>query len=265
MSKRSPTALEVVASRDRLVALAGLVGITALAWAYTVVLSEHALDSGATATIHAHTRSWDTADLATTFLMWVVMMVAMMAPTAAPMLLTLTRISRAQPRGVEPLTSAAAFLVGYLSIWVGFSALATLVQWQLHQLALVAADGTSQRVGFEGMLLLGAGGFQLTPLKDRCLARCRTPLFFLLTAWRSGSWGAVRMGARHGAFCVGCCWALMALMFVSGTMNLLWAAGLMLLMFGEKALPTGRRISRLAGVGLLAWGICVLGSAYLSA
>jgi predicted metal-binding membrane protein len=265
MSDRTLTALEEVASRDRLVVLAGLVGISTLAWAYTIVLSDHSVASGLGASVHAHTEAWTAGDLATTFLMWVVMMVAMMAPTAAPMLLTLARVSRARPDGGGAVASTTAFLGGYLLVWIGFSLLATLAQWQLHQLALVSADGVSRHPGFGGLLLVGAGAFQLTPLKDRCLTQCRTPMFFLMTAWRPGSWGALRMGLHHGGFCVGCCWALMALMFVSGTMTLMWAAGLMLLMLGEKALPSGRRISQIAGAGLLTWGLGVLGSDWLLA
>ncbi len=108
--------------------------------------------------------------------------------------------------------------------------------------------------------MLGAGVFQLTPLKQVCLSHCRSPLLFLMTGWRPGSRGALRMGIQHGGYCVGCCWALMALMFVAGTMNLLWAAALMLLMLAEKVLPTGRGVSRAAGVGLMGWGTYALGA-----
>jgi predicted metal-binding membrane protein len=191
------------------------------------------------------------------------MMVAMMAPTAAPMLLALARIARAQPGSPGPLPAAAAFLLGYLAVWAGFSAVATLAQWGLHDLALVSASGASQGTAFAGVLLLGAGAFQLTPIKRACLGRCRSPLLFLMRAWHPGARGGLRMGILHGAFCVGCCWALMALMFVGGTMNLLWAAGLVALMLGEKMLPMGERLGAAAGVGLLAGGSCALGSVLL--
>jgi predicted metal-binding membrane protein len=148
---------------------------------------------------------------------------------------------------------------------MGFSLVATLAQWRLHELALVSASGASRGAVFGGLLLLGAGAFQLTPLKQACLRRCRSPLLFLLGAWRPGSWGGLRMGVLHGGFCIGCCWALMALMFVGGTMNLLWAAGLMLLMLAEKLLPTGRWVGQVAGVGLMGWGIYALGAGLIRA
>ncbi len=259
---RAPTAWEAVARRDRLFLLAGLIGISALAWGYTFALADQTAGAGVAV---AHVRPWTAADLAMTFVMWGVMMVAMMAPTAAPMLLTLARISRAQRNPSGPLVSTTTFLLGYLFVWMGFSLLATLAQWRLHELALVSASGASNSVVFGGLLLLGAGMFQLTPLKQACLRHCRSPLVFLLSGWRPGSWGALRMGSRHGSYCVGCCWALMALMFVAGTMNLLWAAALMLLMFAEKVLPAGRLVGHAAGVGLVGWGVYVLGTSLIRA
>jgi len=254
------TALEALASRDRLFVLAGLIGISALAWAYTVALADHSTGMDAAAMGHAHAVTWTATDLAMTFLMWVVMMVAMMVPTAAPMLLTLARISREQSNSSGPVASTTAFLLGYVVVWTAFSLVATFAQWWLHDLALVSAAGASQSAVFGGLLLLGAGVFQLTPLKNACLSHCRSPVFFLMTAWRPGLAGALRMGIHHGGYCVGCCWALMALMFFSGTMNLLWAAGLMLLMLVEKALPPGRWVGYAAGITLVVWGLYVLGT-----
>jgi predicted metal-binding membrane protein len=256
--------LEAAARRDRGFLLAGLFGISALAWAYTIALSvDHA--GAADALLHAHARPWAATELGTSFLMWVVMMVAMMAPTAAPMLLALDRIGRARPDSSGSLLAATCFLFGYLLVWTGASLVATLAQWRLHELSLVSASGASQGAVFGGLLLLLAGVFQLTPLKQACLHRCRSPLLFLMSGWRPGAWGALRMGIVHGGFCVGCCWALMALMFVGGTMNLLWAAGLTLLMLAEKALPMGRRVADAAGVVLLGWGTLALGTGLLGA
>jgi len=192
-------------------------------------------------------------------------MVAMMAPTAAPTLLAMTRIAREQASASDPLLPATGFLLGYLLVWTGYSLVATLAQWRLHELALVTSSGASDAAAFGGALLLGAGAFQLSPMKQACLRHCRSPLLFLLSAWRPGSWGALRMGILHGAFCVGCCWALMALMFVGGTMNPLWGAGLMLLMLAEKSLPAGPRMGQAVGIGLLFWGICALVGALLPA
>ncbi len=246
------------ARRDRWFLLAGLTGISAVAWGYTIALSDHA--ATAEPLLHLHTRPWTATELGTTFAMWGVMMVAMMAPTASPMLLAVARIGRSRPGSASPLLPAAAFLGGYLLVWTGFSLVATLAQWRLHELALVSAAGASRGAALAGGLLLGAGAFQLTPLKQACLRRCRSPLLFLMRAWRPGAWGGLRMGIAHGGFCVGCCWALMALMFVGGTMNLLWAAGLMLLMLAEKVLPQGQRLGHAVGVGLVGWGIYELGT-----
>ncbi len=259
MQRSGATALEAIASRDRLVVLAGLVAISAHAWYHTVALAHHA-GHGSHALAPAQLHPWAAGHLATTFLMWGVMMVAMMAPTAAPMLLTLARVSRAQLPGSGPVASATSFLLGYLLVWTGFSLFATLAQWQLHQLALVSVAGASTHVAFGGMLLLGAGLFQLTPLKEACLSHCRSPLLFLMTQWRPGSWGALRMGVEHGGYCVGCCWALMALMFVAGTLHLMWCAALMVLMLAEKVLPGGRLVGQAAGGGLVGWGLYVLGT-----
>ena len=249
---------ESIARRDRTFLLIGLIGISALAWGYMIALADHT--ATADAVVHAHTRPWSTTDFWMTFVMWGVMMVAMMAPTVAPMLLALARIDRAQPSPSGPLLPATMFLTGYLGVWTGFSVVATLAQWRLHELTLVSASGASNHAAFGGVLLLSAGAFQLTPLKQACLSRCRSPLLFLMSAWRPGSWGGLRMGILHGAFCIGCCWALMALMFVAGTMNLLWTAALMLLMLAEKSLPTGRQVGRAAGVGLMVWGMYALGA-----
>lgn len=257
-SRSRASALENLASRDRTFLLGGLIGISALAWGYLIALADHS--AAAEAAIHPHTRPWTGADFWMTFVMWGVMMVAMMAPTVAPMLLALARIDRAQPAPSGPLLPATLFLAGYLLVWTGFSLVATLAQWRLHELALVTASGASNHAAFGGLLLLSAGAFQLTPLKQACLSRCRSPLMFLMSAWRPGSWGGLRMGMLHGAFCIGCCWALMALMFVAGTMNLLWCAALMLLMLAEKGLPSGRLVGRAAGVGLMAWGMYALGA-----
>lgn len=239
-------------------ALALPIAISVLAWGYTIRLADHC--AAAETMLRAQTRPWTAAELGMTFVMWGVMMVAMMAPAAAPMLLALDRIGRARPTPSGPLLPATAFLLGYLLVWTGVSLVATLAQWRLHELALVSASGASDSAVLGGLLLLVAGAFQLTPLKQVCLRQCRSPLFFLLSAWRPGSWGALRMGALHGGFCVGCCWALMALMFVGGTMNLLWAAALMALTLAEKVLPLGRRVAHAAGAGLVAWGTYVLGA-----
>ncbi|MDH5565795.1 MAG: DUF2182 domain-containing protein [Myxococcales bacterium] len=256
-------ALAALLRRDRRVVIAGMIGVAALAWGYTIVLAGHDAAGHAAHMGPMLDRPWSAADLAMTFAMWVVMMVAMMLPTAAPMVAALVGISRSRHARSEPFTPATAFVAGYLIVWTGYSLLATLAQWRLHQAALISAAGVSTSALLGGSLLLAAGIFQLTPLKHACLRHCRSPLAFLLTEWRPGAWGALRMGLKHGLYCAGCCWALMALMFFAGTMNLLWIAGLALLMLVEKALPGGRQVGHAAGVVLVLWSLHILATAAL--
>jgi predicted metal-binding membrane protein len=255
--------LENIVQRDRLVLLSGLIGISAIAWVYTIVLSSDA-GHGAHLELLAEPRAWTGTDFALTFVMWTVMMMAMMLPTAAPMVLSLGKISRGQSVSISPVAPATGFLLGYAIVWTVFSGVAAAAQWGFHQAAWTSMTGESTNRIFAGAVLLAAGGFQFTRLKDACLQRCRSPLWFLMTHWRPGSAGGVKMGIAHGRFCVGCCWALMALMFVVGSMNLLWTAGLALFMLAEKALPAGRAVGRIAGAGLVVWGAGLLGTTLLA-
>ncbi len=237
--------------------LSALACISAIAWAYTIALSEtggHAVHAALT----AEPRAWSGADFAAAFAMWSVMMIAMMLPSATPMVLGLAKIGRDRSVSASPLAPALAFVLGYAGIWTAFSAFAALAQWGLHQATWTSMTGASTNRAFAGVVLLGAGAFQLTPLKDACLQRCRSPLWFLMTHWQPGSLGALKMGIAHGRFCIGCCWALMALMFVGGSMNLLWTAALALFMLTEKVMPAGREIGRIAGIVLIAWGAFTL-------
>ena len=184
--------------------------------------------------------------------MWAVMMVAMMLPSAAPAILLYGRVHRHSIPERAPPTMA--FLAGYLACWLGFAAIATALQLAITAPMSMALESRWA----SGGLLIAAGLYQLSPLKDACLNHCRSPAAFLSRHFRPGSWGAARLGLRHGAYCVGCCWLLMALLFVGGVMNLLWIAGLTLLVAAEKLLPGGAWIARLAGVALLASGIAVL-------
>jgi len=252
------SALESIVRRDRLVLLSGLIGISAIAWAYTIALSGGS-GHGAHTAVLAAPRAWTAMDLATTFGMWTVMMLAMMLPTTAPMVLTLAKISRGESATESPVAPATAFLLGYAIAMLAFSLLAALAQWAFHQASWTSFDGKSTHRVFAAAVLLAAGGYQFSRWKDACLRRCRSPLWFLMTQWRPGSRGALKMGMAHGRFCLGCCWALMALMFIGGSMNLLWTAGLALFMLTEKVLPAGRTLGRIAGAGLVAWGVGLLG------
>jgi predicted metal-binding membrane protein len=195
-------------------------------------------------------------------LMWVIMMVAMMVPSASPMILTFATINARRAVTGGPVVPTAVFLAGYLLVWSAFSLAATLLQWGLGALALLIPETLVATPVAGAVLLLVAGIWQLTPLKRACLARCRSPLGFVLAEWREGARGALIMGLRHGAFCVGCCWTLMALLFVAGVMNLLWVTAIAAFVLVEKLLPPGRAVSWIAGVVLLAWGAFVLVRAF---
>jgi predicted metal-binding membrane protein len=193
-------------------------------------------------------------ELLVLFAMWAAMMVTMMAPSAVPLVLTFARANR--KNGASRVAgSAGILLVGYLLAWVGSSVPAALLQWALHSAGLLSHMMESSNAAFDGLLLAAAGAFQLTPLKHACLLRCRSPLSFLMADWREGPWGALRMGLKHGAYCVGCCWLLMLLMFIAGVMNLLWAAAIAVLVLLEKIAPRGDLLARVAGAVLIAAGV----------
>ena len=193
---------------------------------------------------------WSAAEATAIFTMWAVMMAAMMLPSALPMVLTFVELSARQGQHAR----ARAFVVAYLAVWAAFSAAATTVQWALQSAGWTDAMIVSRSDGLNGALLAIAGVYQFSPLKRLCLARCRTPLMFLLGQWSSGVTGAFTMGVRHGLYCLGCCWALMALLFVGGVMNLAWVAALTVAVAVEKLLPGGERLAAGLGVLLIAAG-----------
>jgi len=203
-------------------------------------------------------RAWGAADVSATLLMWIIMMIGMMTPSAAPMVLAFASVSDQRREENRPYVPAVIFLGGYLSVWAVFSVAATAVQWSLHSLALLSPMMVSTSPYFGTSLLLSAAVFQWTPLKKTCLAHCRSPLGFLMTHWHPGAWGAFLMGLHHGVYCIGCCWALMALLFVAGVMNLLWVATLSAFVLAEKILPHGQLVTRSASGVLLLIAIFIL-------
>jgi predicted metal-binding membrane protein len=247
--------LEALIRRDRAVAGSGLAALAILAWAYLLHMS--AMDMGGSMAMPVHD-AWTPGQFLLTFAMWVVMMIAMMVPSAGPMILTFATINRRRASAGGPAVPTAVFVAGYLAIWSAFSLVATLGQWALGAAALMSPATLRATPVAGGVLLLAAGLYQVTPLKRVCLARCRSPIGFVLAEWRDGPRGALVMGIRHGAFCVGCCWALMALLFVAGVMNLLWVAAIAGFVLLEKVTPPGRAVSWAAGAALLAWGAWVL-------
>jgi len=199
---------------------------------------------------------WTAADVFFTFAMWAVMMVGMMTPSAAPVLLLFAGMVRGRGGTRWPLV-VAAFGAGYLIVWTAFSAGAALAQWGLHGSAMLspAMSASSARLG--GAILIATGVYQLTPFKGACLTHCRSPLGFLLSHWRDGTIGALRMGIAHGTYCVGCCWALMGVLFVVGVMNLVWVAAMTVFVLVEKIGPAGAIVARVAGVLMIAAGALV--------
>jgi predicted metal-binding membrane protein len=185
--------------------------------------------------------------------MWSVMMVAMMLPSAAPTIMLVLAAHRRRTGRASALTSAC-FVAGYLAVWAAFSGLASLTQWSLHRAALLSSEMRIAAPLLGGALLILSGVYQWLPLKYACLKHCRSPLAFLVQHWRTGLAGSFRMGAMHGTFCVGCCWALMVLLFVAGVMNLLWVAVLAAFVLMEKVVPQGPVVGRAAGAILVAWG-----------
>ena len=249
------SALEKVLRHDRLIVAVGLAGAVALAWVY---LAAGAGIDMSMAGMPMEPMPWSTYYAAINFTMWWVMMIAMMVPSATPMVLLFTAIKRKQAASVSPSVEAWVFLSGYLLIWAGFSLVAALAQWGLERAGLLSMAVASTSATFGGVILLAAGLYQFTPFKSACLRYCQSPVLFLSQHWRSGAVGAFQMGLRHGSYCLGCCWFLMALLFVTGVMNLVWIAGIALYVACEKLLPLGHRLSRAAGVALIMSGAVVL-------
>jgi predicted metal-binding membrane protein len=205
-------------------------------------------------------RPWFTADLAFNFSMWSVMMVGMMLPSAAPIVLLHARVARQATAQSQPFAGPAWFVAGYLLAWCGFSAIATLAQFLLERAALLTPMLASNSHVVGGGVLNVTGISQWTPMKDACLTQCQSPLSFIQRyGGFQGTRGAsLAMGARHGAYCVGCCWALMSLLFVGGVMNLLWIAGITVFVLLEKGFVRGPWLSRVAGVAAILAGVWVI-------
>ena len=255
--------MEIILKRDRLVVSAGLLGLTLLAW---VCLIGEARAMALTGVCRCagmkmsgpDMTAWSISALVPLFLMWAEMMIAMMLPSAAPMILTFAAVNRKRREREQPFVPTGFFLLGYLAIWALFSALVALAQWALHGLALLSPRMASTSPVLGGGLLIAAGIFQWTPLKGACLLHCRSRLNFLLTGWSEGNFGAFRLGLRHGWYCTGCCWVLMLLLFAVGVMNMWWVAMITALVLVEKLAPKGLVLGRLAGLALVAWGICLI-------
>jgi predicted metal-binding membrane protein len=257
-----------VLRRDRVIIVLTLALLTTLAWSYLLWLSADMSMDGMDMTglrmipsgmglMMPADMPWRAMEFAFVFAMWIVMMVGMMTPSAVPMILMYARVGRQTQAHGRPLTATVWFAAGYFLVWAAFALLATLVQWTFERSALLdsAMANTSTVVG--GLLFVAAGSYQWTRLKDVCLTQCQKPFAFLMRqgGFRGDAPGSLMLGVRHGAYCVGCCWALTALLLVGGVMNVLWIILLALFILLEKVAPFGRQIALLAGMVLIVGGV----------
>ena len=247
----SKSILEKSLSNDRLIVLAGIAIVSVISWAHMAGMTIE----GQSLAPHHPVHHWSGSTLLSHFIMWIVMMVAMMLPTAGPMILTFATISRGQREKKQPYVNTSVFLVAYILVSIGYSLLATFLQWWLYSHAMLTALGASNSNMLSGLLLCIAGVYQWSSLKHACLRFCRNPFNFLMGNWREGSTGALHMGFKHGLLCTGCCWALMALMFVGGVMNLLWMVVITAVILIEKVAPRGDIFAKIAGVAMITSGI----------
>jgi predicted metal-binding membrane protein len=240
---------------DRAIVIALLAAVAALAWTYTIHQARemNAMDAAMwrdmNMTINGMTPSWTAIDVALLLAMWMVMMAAMMLPGSAPVVAAFAAINRRRRERGAPYVPTVIFLAGYLTMWALFSAGAVLLQWALQLGGLLTTMMQSGSLWLSAALFLAAGLYQFSPLKRRCLDYCRSPDGFILSEWRDGALGALVMGWRHGLFCLGCCFALMLLLFAVAVMDLRWVAVLTVLVTAEKLLP-GARIWR-ASIGIV--------------
>ena len=252
MPETSPVerAIVALARRDRMVVIAGLTVVTLFAWAY--ILSGAGMDMDMPG---MNPGGSGLAYFLMMFPMWIVMMAAMMLPSAAPMILLFAAINRKQRERGAPFASTGLFTLGYLLAWGAFSVGATALQWGLGEAEIIRHTLSVGSPAISAALLAGAGLWQLTPVKRACLEHCRSPVHYLTAHWRKGQIGALRMGLQHGAFCLGCCWFLMGLLFVGGVMNLYWIIGIAVYVLLEKLVPNGQALARISGVMLIGAGV----------
>lgn len=264
------SALEAILRRDRAVIIASLVVLTVLAWFDLIWLANDMAMGGMDMTgyrmipagqalMMPASSPWQPIEFAYVFVMWVVMMIGMMTPSVTPMILVYARVGR-QAAESRPFASVAWFAGGYFLAWIAFSLVATSLQWALERAALLTAMMASASHIVGGTLLILAGLYQWTPLKDVCLSQCQAPLGFILSrgGFQGTTTSSLTLGFRHGAYCLGCCWALMVLLFTLGVMNLFWIAALAILVLLEKVMPSGRVIARIAGIASFAGGVWML-------
>lgn len=236
-------------------AIGGPVAITAVSWIYLAMMIGDSSTIPGMTSMMMSPQLFDPMQLFGLFLMWSIMMAAMMLPTVAPMILAYARMQAADRHKGAGRLPVLLFSGGYVLAWTVFSLVAAVAQAWLTNLAFMSPMMMKTVSGpLGGAILVVAGLYQFTPLKRSCLRQCRTPISFLMTQWRDGNLGAVIMGWRHGLFCMGCCWALMALLFIVGVMNSVWIIAISLYVLAEKALSGGEQLAKLAGAGMVGLG-----------
>ena len=255
---QAPTALERVVRRDRVVLGAALAAVILLCWAWIVPMGRDMYGAMTGPSAWMMTTRWDAPRVVLLCAMWIVMMIGMMLPSAAPLVLLYARVVRQRSRGAPAVRRAYALAGGYLAAWTAFSLAATALQLVLYRLLLLTPMMEMASTSAVAGVLLLAGAYQWSPLKWTCLQSCRAPLSFVMQHWKPGAAGAFRIGLVHGAYCVGCCWALMLLLFAAGVMNLVAIAGLTILVLLEKLAPLGGVTSRAAGAALIGLGVWLL-------
>lgn len=263
------TGVETLLRRERVIVACGLFLITALAWGWVIVGAGTGMPATIMTTWHFPPPSspnmvqpWSLGYAAVMFSMWWIMMIAMMTPSAAPMIMLYARAYRHEQKLGKleiSVTPTFSFAAGYLIAWLLFSAVAVGLQWSLERAGMIHAMLMwSLSPVFSAALLIAAGIYQLSPLKNVCLRHCRSPASFIAEHFRPGSLGAFQMGFKHGLFCLGCCWFLMALLFAGGIMNLFWIAGLALFVLIEKVAPQGHKIAHIAGIAMIVIGSSIV-------
>ena len=266
----SSGSLELLFRRDRRIVVAALVVLTALAWGYLIWLSQAMSTTGTSlpdmsgmdmsAAVTPMLRAWTAGDFAFIFMMWAIMMVGMMTPSATPMILIYARVARQAIQEGKPFAATGWFVTGYLLNWAVFSFVAAIAQGALEHFAWLTPAMAAANTRIGGVVLIVAGIYQFTPLKNNCLSRCQSPFAFIQAngGIRRGRRDSIQLGMRHGMYCIGCCWAMMTLLFVGGVMNILWIAVIAIFVLIEKAVPAGAAIARVAGAGLVVAGIWLL-------
>ena len=240
--------------RDFLAIVFSLAGVTLLSWLYLFSLADNMSMPQGMAPMQI--QPWDAGYFLMMFLMWAIMMLGMMLPSVIPTVLIFAAVARKSAAQGTPVAPTGTFVLGYIFMWFVFSLLATCAQWGLDRAALLSPMMVTHSVKLGALLLVAAGIYQWLPIKNQCLHQCRSPVDFITRHWKPGAMGAFGMGISHGAYCLGCCWALMGLLFVGGVMNLLWIAAITLFVFLEKILPFGAIGGRvIGGVMILAGGV----------